>query len=283
MISNDGSYQIGLIHGHAPLIEESAQYIGTQARERHRQMLIQNIENELSHLREQLTTQQIQLQNIESIFKNIKEGYEQFPSAQQVETAYSELKLIKKEILRDQQQVDEKNKTMKQAYLEWEKVRVSLKENTSTLNIEFSKVAYEEAASTMSSYLKFLHELQLTFAKYEANRNLLNSKRINLEEIIEDIDSKKGELCSLDDKLKTEQLKLREIHKRLEELGADEIRQQIKEVIGKLDSINIRLPALLKEMTGLEKDIQSLTKELEMKEQEKCAYDKLFECWRHCL
>ena len=242
-------------------------------------MLIQKIEIELSHLREQLTTQQIQLQNIESIFKNIKEGYEQFPSAQQVETAYNELKLTKKEILRDQQQVDEKNATMKQAYLEWEKVRVSLKETTSTLNIEFSKVAYEEAASTMSSYLKFLHELQLTFAKYEANRNLLNSKRINLEEIIEDIDSKKGELCSLDDKLKTEQLKLREIHKRLEELGADEIRQQIEEVIGKLDSINIRLPALLKEMTGLEKDIQSLTKELEMKEQEKCAYDKLFECW----
>lgn len=279
MIAKDGCYQIGLLHGHAPLLAESAQYIGTQARERYRQMLIQNIENELCRVREQLTSQQLELQNIQSVFQQVKEGYEQFPSVQQVETAHSELKLIKKEIVRDQQQVNEKNATMKQAYLEWEKVRVLLKENTSTLNIAFSKAAYEEATLTMSSYLKFLHELQLTYAKYEANRNLLHSKRINLEELIEDIDSKKGELRSVDDKLKTEQLKLQEIHKRLEELGADDIRQQIEAVIGNLDSINRRLPALLKEMTGLEKDIQSLTKELEMKQQEKCAYDKLFEDW----
>lgn len=279
MIAKDGCYQIGLLHGHAPLLAESAQYIGTQARERYRQMLIQNIENELCRVREQLTSQQLELQNIQSVFQQVKEGYEQFPSVQQVETAHSELKLIKKEIVRDQQQVNEKNATMKQAYLEWEKVRVLLKENTSTLNIAFSKAAYEEATLTMHSYLKFLHELQLTFAKYEANRNLLHSKRVNLEELIEDIDSKKGELRSVDDKLKTEQLKLQEIHKRLEELGADDIRQQIEAVIDKLDSINRRLPALLKEMTGLEKDIQSLTKKLEMKQQEKCAYDKLFEDW----
>lgn len=279
MIAKDGCYQIGLLHGHAPLLAESAQYIGTQARERYRQMLIQNIENELCRVREQLTSQQLELQNIQSVFQQVKEGYEQFPSVQQVETAHSELKLIKKEIVRDQQQVNEKNATMKQAYLEWEKVRVLLKENTSTLNIAFSKAAYEEATLTMHSYLKFLHELQLTFAKYEANRNLLHSKRINLEELIEDIDSKKGELRSVDDKLKTEQLKLQEIHKRLEELGADDIRQQIEAVMGNIDSINRRHPALLKEMTGLEKDIQSLTKELEMKQQEKCAYDKLFEDW----
>lgn len=279
VISKDGSYHIGLIQGHAPLIEDSAQYIGTQARARHRQMLILKMENELSYLRDQIAIQQTALQNIEFTFEHIKKGFEQFPSAEQVETAHNELKLTKKEIFRDQQQVGEKNETMKQAYLEWEKIRMALKEDTCTLNIEFSRAAYEEAVSKMSSYLKFLHELQLTFAKYEVNRNLVYSQRTNLEEVIEDIDHKKGELNHLDDKLKLEKLKLQQINKRLEELGAEDIRQQIINVIEKLAVIEKRLPELLKEITGSEKDIQVITEKLAIKTQEKLAYGKLFEDW----
>ena len=278
-ISKDGFYKIGLIHGHAPLMEENAQYIGAQARERHRQMLILKSEKELSRLQDELVLYSRELEETESSFQQMKAGYEQFPSAGQVETAHGELKLIRKEVLREQLQVEEKNAKMKQAYLDWEQIRMTLKEETDNINIKFSKVAYEGAFSVMTSYLQFLHELQITCAKYEANRNLLHSQRTNLGEVIEDIDSKKGELSSLDNKLKIEQLKLQQINKRLEELGADDIRQQIIEVIEKLAAIEKRLPELLKELTGLEKDIQSATKELEVKKQEQLAYEKLFEGW----
>ncbi|MBS4192249.1 TIGR02680 family protein [Bacillus sp. FJAT-49705] len=278
-ISKDGRFSIGMIHGHAPLIGERAQYIGTQARERHRLMLILEIEKEVARLADEIQLHTQELEITQSSLENMKKGYADFPTAEQVKTANDELKLTKQQVLRDQKEVEEKNAKMKLTYTEWEKVRLVLKEETSVLNIEFSKNAYDEAFLAMNSYMRFLQELQLVFAKYDANRKFLISRRANLEEVIADIDSNKGEMQLLIDKLKLEELKLEQIRKRLEELGADDIRKQIKEVIEQLAAIESRLPELMKESTRLEKDLESLTNELASKKLEKNAYDQLFKDW----
>ncbi|WP_243292635.1 TIGR02680 family protein [Bacillus sp. FJAT-47783] len=251
-IYSDGRFEIGLLQGHAPKTE--VQYIGSQARERFRKEKIRHIEQMIKQLQEKRAEIDQVYNECNQFLEKLEQSFRQFPKDSDVKTAYDNLQHVRHRLKHDDELVQEKDERVKELFRDWEKIRYQLNELTKEMNIESTKDAYVSAIFSMQSYMKQLNSLQVTFAKYESNRKHIFSQESNLEEITEDIDSLKGELNVIIHSMEKEQFKLSELNKRLEELGAKDIRRQIQEVTEKLDWIEERLPELQKLAVKYEKD-----------------------------
>lgn len=268
-IYSDGRYEIGLIKGHAP--KADVQFIGSQARERFRKEKIEQIEQVINQWKMEQEKNEQAYQEATSFLEKLEQSYKRFPKDTDVKAAFDSLKQVRHRLIHDEQFVKEKDQKVKELLKRWEKVRYELNELTKEMNIEATKDAYVSATLSMKSYMKHLHSLQLTFTKYERNRKHIQSQESNIEEIREDIDSLKGELNIINDSIRKETFKLKELNRRLEELGAKDIRRQIQEVTDKLEAIEERLPELQKLSVQYETD-QKLTQE---------RYEKVVESLRH--
>jgi hypothetical protein len=131
---------------------------------------------------------------------------------------------------------------------------LELKALTKDMNLPFSEEAYEQAKEQFAFYLQDLQELQIRYGDYKNTKEHLKTHKENLEEIIEDAIRLKGEANSLKDQTEKTEMVLEQLKRRLHELGAEEIRQEIAAITEKLDYIDQRIPALAAELAQAENE-----------------------------
>ncbi|MBD1379523.1 TIGR02680 family protein [Metabacillus arenae] len=265
----DGHYTIGLLNGHAP-VHDRAQYIGRQARQRYRQQQIEKLQSEISHLHNEKQKLLSKIEEIQAKLVKLVEAMNQFPKDSDVKEAFNSLHQSRQSISYMEKEVEVKNQKMKQIFSQWEKIRIELNTLSKGINLEFSELSYQAAFESMDFYQSELNQLEIQYTKMvEKHKNLLNLKD-NLEGISEDILHMKGEQNIIIDQLKKHQLKVEQLEKQLVQLGAEDIRRQIKEVTSSLAKINQRLPELVRlfatnesEMKQMYKNVDSVSIDLE--------------------
>ncbi|MDQ0163621.1 uncharacterized protein (TIGR02680 family) [Bacillus alveayuensis] len=277
VVYSDGRYKIGLIAGHSPT--NDAQFIGSQARERYRKQKIEQIQEELSLLQKKREEWQEKYEQTMQMINEIEVSFTQFPTERDAKEAFSNLQAVRHRLKNDEEEVQKRNEKVKEAHRRWDKIRYELNEWTKDMNIEANEQAFHSAHAFMQSYLKQLQSLQVTFTAFARNRTYLQSQKKNLEEVMEDIDSLKGELNILKDRMDKETLKLEQLQKRLQELGAEDIRRQIQEVTEMLEKIEERLPKLGELAVSYTKDRETAEEKQKIILDELTHLEKLDACW----
>ncbi|MCL6559452.1 MAG: TIGR02680 family protein, partial [Firmicutes bacterium] len=132
---------------------------------------------------------------------------------------------------------DRKNSLVKEAYGKLQEIKNKLIQLTAEVNLPTTEAAYQTALDYMRNYLKSLHDLEL------AHRDRMNLHRTisllqgELRDLMDDVDEIKGDLNVLDGELKKQQIRLQQVRQRLEELGAEEIRARMAQVLARLKAI----------------------------------------------
>lgn len=242
-VSFEGKYQIGLIRGSAPK-HDSAQYIGMKARENFRQKMIEKIQEEINELQSKQAGIRQELDDAKAKEAALDDAFQSFPTPTDVQEAYDQTKEILNKVAFHETNVSQKNLKEKELYRQWESIYTELRSQTRSIDLPESQEAYEEASIYFQTYTNDFTSLQMTFSEYQSNRMILRSLNENAEDTRADIDELKGELNVLEARVNKETMQIAQIEKRLEELGAEDIRKQITEVSNELTRIDNRLPEL---------------------------------------
>lgn len=273
-VSFEGKYQIGLIRGSAPK-HDSAQFIGMKARENFRRKMMEKIQEELNELQSKQTSIKQELDNAKGKETALDEAFQSFPAPIDVQAAYDQTKELLKQVSFHEANVSQKNMKEKELYRQWESIYSELRSQTRAIDLAETQEAYEEAYGHFQTYSNDFTSLQMTFSEYQNNRMLLHSLNQNVDDTRADIDEIKGELYVLEARVKKETMQIEQIEKRLEELGADDIRKQITEVSHELNRIDKRLPELAGERARNQVNLTNTKEEIRQTELDVSQYHQV--------
>lgn len=282
VINESGQYSLGLLKGHAPE-REKAKYIGRAARKRLRLEKIQQFEEELQLLNTQLREKREQLVAIDERIRHITEGFQLFPTDQNVKYAYDQWEQTKLLAASKEQETVRKNEKLGQIAREWQQVKNTLRNKTEGLDLKFSKKGYEDALSYMKSYLKELNDVQITHGNIVHTDEMIKNLNDQLETLQNEIDEAKGEINVLLDQQQRVSLELEHIESMLTKMGAEHIRQEIQQIRERLTFLKTKIPEKIKkqadignQLSNMKNKLSSLERKLEFAKVLVQAWEELF-------
>ncbi|WP_051688206.1 TIGR02680 family protein [Desulfofalx alkaliphila] len=225
-VSEDGSYRVALIKGHAPR-ESSSIYIGKESRRQYRLQMIEQINTQLKELQRELIVLEDKKEDLIAMAQQLEEEYHAFPADNDVNEAYRNLINVNEQVRVRQEEVEAKNNQVRRAWQELQEIRSKLRQLTEGMPLKASEETYKKAQAAMQSYLKYLQRLELKHKDYANSNTLLIQLKTNLDDVIYDVDELTGELNVLESEIKGYNMRLKQVQQRLQQLGADEIRERI--------------------------------------------------------
>jgi hypothetical protein len=146
-----GSYRIGVLQGHAPQ-EESALYIGKEARLQLRLRKIKQLEEEREVLSQRVHELESLLQTLQQRSETLEEEYKGFPSEQSIEEAWDFLYTARREAKLQEKDVQRKNETLLKALEAWRNLKAQVKELSRTLTLPLDESSYENALNVFGRF-----------------------------------------------------------------------------------------------------------------------------------
>lgn len=244
MVREDGSYQLSILTGHAPGAKSI--YIGQESRRSYRLQMVEELTGRLIKLQQDLNNLMGHKEQLENRIQSLQEENQQFPSFRDTGTAHETWKDAAKKVVLRQEEEDRKNSLVKEAYGKLQKIKNKLCQLTAAVNLPTTEAAYRTALRYMRDYLNSLHDLELVHKDLINLRQTISRLQTDLEDLMADVDEIKGDLNVLEGDLKKQQIRLRQVLQRLEELGAEEIRARMAQVLARLRAIPDEREELIK-------------------------------------
>lgn len=252
-VNEKGEYKIGIIQGLADK-KEKAKFIGLEAKKEYKQKIIEELEEETRKFTEQKENIQNEIQNLDEKLKKIEEEYKNFPNKDNMEKAYSNLRVniinleaIKTNIEKLESILSEKIEKLKQA-------KEETKLQTARLRFNVTLEAYTENLELAQEFKEFTYEMEKEHNKIVNEHEKLITIEETLEALNEDLETilyEKGKknvvLQTLKGKIET-----------IKQLSSDmqDIEKQMEECIEKLDKLPLEKENLLVEITRIEGELE---------------------------
>ncbi|RYG73748.1 TIGR02680 family protein [Lentibacillus lipolyticus] len=279
-INGDGTYQIGLMRGHAIPVER-VRFIGRNARRRYRQEQIEQLTAEIDALKADKQAVEREVDTLKEHVQAAKNALDVFPTDDDLAESFSHIKEKRfaisqyEKTLRD---LDEQMNKLTQAYRE---MKSKLDAETRTYNLEFAFAAYQEAAKIMREYEMNLHGLITKHTTYRHTAQQIEQANERLEELTAEVDELQGELNDLADRQSQKEQNIAEIEKQLELEGVAAIREQIREVQDELATTRKALDQIKSDVPRKESDKNVLAQEIAGIQQKIRFWENLTDAWKN--
>lgn len=242
-LHEDGSYRLALLKGHAPRQDRSI-YIGKEARRRYRQEVINRLAAELEVLESERAALEQTEQQLQGCLGQLRKEYAELPGDADVSAAYGMREESRQQVKIRGEEVQKKDELLRKAMERLQEVRARLRTLTEGLTLPGTEEAYDTALRHMRGYRDYLHKLELAHKDFTNCRSRIVHCRWSLDEVVRDAGVLEKELAALNGELETNSQRRAQIIRRLKELGADEIRARIEEVLKRL----AELPGAIEEL-----------------------------------
>ena len=264
-INENGEYQIGIIEGIADK-EEKAKFIGNKARKEFKEKQIQELKEKIEELNQYKEKLLSQIDSLEDNINLLKEEYKKFPNKQNIEYAYSQLRININKLIVINENINKLEDNLNQKLDKLKKMKEATSVATKNLNCPLTIESYEanlEEANNLKDYIfdmeKYHNNSINEYEKLESIKETLQNLKYDLDEILYE----KGKLNV---KKKLVQSKLDAIKQMSK--GVEDIEKQMEEVMQKLDSLPKERENLLGDCIKLETEIEKLKeKEINLGEQ----------------
>lgn len=274
----NGTYRIGPLRGHAPR-EEQAVYIGKEARRQYRLREIARLEAEWDRLRRERDEWAERRREHAARLERLEEEYRRFPDDKGIRNAFSEWDRARREATAAEREVDKRNEKLKEVLARWQRVKADLREQAQGIDLPAEESAYAAAVEGMRTYCDRLGEVRRLDEQLEDSRRRQALLEQNRDEVIADVDELKGELRFICDELETARLRLEQVNKRLEAMGAEAIRARIAGVERRLRELPQEEETLIRDTEKLKAEQAERERELTRCGEEERRADRLLTRW----
>ncbi|HZK24780.1 MAG TPA: TIGR02680 family protein [Oscillospiraceae bacterium] len=278
IVNAEGRYRLSLLAGHAPR-EKQAVFIGKEARVNHRKQVIARLTENLAEVMTELQALHEKQEQLENRRQKLVEEYESFPRDTDVAEAYTNFKELKIQVNAQRKEVERVNEKLRIIIDKLQRIREIVRSKAAGMPLDTNVEIYLSAVGCMKEYMTCLQKLEITYQKFFSGLRRLAQIGTNLQDVEEDVDGLKGELNVLSDQLIIENRQLNEVFKKLEELGAQEIRQEIESIEKRLRTIPDERVELTKKERDVGNAVVRLTEEIGQKELEYQAAAALAAQW----
>lgn len=261
-ISEDGSYRLNLLIGHASPAGE-AKFIGRSARERYRKEKVQELEQEVQTLEAQMGDLQQVIFDIEKQMDTSSSAIQRFPDDEDLEEIFQDLKNTRREIDHLTESMKKKDEERKALYREFRSMNQHLEEETRPYELTRTREAYKAAVLVMDRYREDLSRLELDHQKLlhiQKEQRSLHSRMIERQQ---EIDELQGEINGLNHQIEKHNMTLEAIIEQLKQKGAEEIRREIAGVQEEQKKVQFRLSELHAEIPRAQLKVEELKRESE--------------------
>lgn len=272
VVGIDGTYQIGLMRGHAVPVD-AVRFIGRTARKRYREeemARIQTVIEDLNNKRDQL---EADMKILEENANLAQTAMNQFPDDADLQVSFAEIKAkrftaeqIEKELLRQDQKLNDLMHSFQQ-------LKQQIDQATRGIDLTISHAAYQEAKKIQYRYDQDLNELEKIHLKFQHTMGNKLETEERLKDLQQEVDELKGELRLLEDKQESLNQNITEIENQLQEQGMSDIREQIQSVQESMQKNYSAHEAVRNALPLKRADQQMLAQEI-VAQQQKTAYLK---------
>lgn len=238
-------------------------YIGEESRKQHRKAMIRKLEQELQELSLKMQKAEEAYHELIGNMHRLEEERLEFPDEGDLHLADQELKQCHQQmdaVYRQMQRIEERLKLHEERLTS---LRLQIQEVADKLSITAEYNVFVKRKSVFQQYLVFLQDVKVAHIRYLNKIELLTSKKIQQEDILEDLDTLRFELKTMEERFHGLRMQIEAKQKQLEELGFDQIQKRLEEITQRL----LVIPSDLKDcnqMVGtLQEKIHQLKEKLE--------------------
>lgn len=243
-IDVNGRYSIGLLKGN---ISGSyvPRFIGTSARNRYRQDMINRLLDELKEIENNISKCSSHERTIESRLDLLKQEFHNIPSGKDISAAVYELKDAEFKYKKACEDVENKNDAERKIYGQLKIIKEKVYQLTSKFSIKVNTGDYENALEAAGDYRQSLFKLEKMHGEFLQIAEKLKIFNNSMEDIFQDIDNIIYDISSVERELKESSINLDNSQKQLELSDYKAIKMQVEECIRLLREI----PEKIKENT----------------------------------
>ncbi|TAA72184.1 TIGR02680 family protein [Planococcus salinarum] len=228
-MDEDGTYRLGVLSGHAVPVEE-VRYIGREARKRHREMLIAELERDIYEIDQRIAELSVQKTELTLELEQSTESWRSFPEDADLRTSFDEIKDTRRLIGLHNRKIETLGKDYSELDRKYQIAKREVHEKTALLGLGATAAVYREALNQLRKYDKKLNELHHMHMKFIHVSDNMKKEQEILEDLMSDIDVQKGDLNVLEDAIAVAEKNLRQMEEQLALEGADDVRRQIRSV-----------------------------------------------------
>ncbi|KMK75374.1 hypothetical protein AB990_17250 [Alkalihalobacillus pseudalcaliphilus] len=261
VVQDDGSYQIGLLQGHA-LPYEEVRYIGKTARARYRKEKMLELEQEIAVLTERIGQVAEQIGQVEQRLVDARGQMDGFPNDRDLQESYRQIKSTRFDIEQLKGYVEKLDHELQRIYISYQEKKYLINEQARHFNIEKKLSSYMLAKQEMANYKDQLSKLEKLHIKRIHELELLKRNKDELDEVKESVDELKGELNIADDLLIRLRQNIEKIEEQMRKEGAEDIRLQIRTVEEALTQIDHNLDRTKQELPKKENELEHVKEKI---------------------
>lgn len=281
-IQESGAYQIGLLKGHAVPVEQ-VRFIGRNARKKYREAMIEKVQENLEQLEESKREILLEKEKMNRAMESSDTAWRQFPDDKDLQESHRQIEKVRLSIKHHQEILQRLSGQLKELDGQYRELKHLIGEQSRVFNLKASAEAYRNAKAIMIRYEKELPALEILHTKYLNGEKESNELRRRLDETEEDILALSGDVNVLKDDLARLQKNTAQIDEQLRQAGALDIRKQIQDVQGKLNSIQKNLSENSSLLPKLESDYAYLLKDITVQEKEYGFWKNMRDAWKEAF
>ncbi|MBU2700744.1 hypothetical protein Ga0466249_001849 [Sporomusaceae bacterium BoRhaA] len=246
-----GSYCSGLVTGRAPLQDE-AKFIGFEARHQYRLREIERLEEELAAYDCTLSQLATDRRFVQDAIDHLQAARAGLPAPDGVLAVYDQLREKRQNSQVRDEDLHKKDARYRAAVDKSRSLSALIKQQAGDISLLLQEELFEAALASLREYERFLHQLELTHQRFQADCKNLDQSKIRLAENQADVDRLRGEQLVLEGNVKTKQLQLENFTQRLADLGAEKIMERSNFVIRRLGELPTEIKQLAEERARTE-------------------------------
>ncbi|MFD0961680.1 TIGR02680 family protein [Paenibacillus chungangensis] len=280
--TEDGSYRLGSLQGHALPLDE-VRFIGREARRRYREQLLAELEVQLSACDERISEWEARRKQLDQQLQQSLEAWKQYPSSADVRTCFNELTTVRGEIHLREKQINEVSEQLARLDQKLQECKRKLYELTQGIELELSADAYQQAQAQSRQYEKQLHHIH---REHESWIRLLEDQRREQERLRDlqaEIDEERGELAVLEDRVVKLEQHIEDIQQQQRLKGAEDVRREIQKVAQELYEIRSELEQLSKTIPSLAVNQSNTQEKLAEREDLLAFWNQMKTAWQETV
>lgn len=265
-VNEDGTYQIGIMSGHALPVDE-VRYIGREARKRFRLQLISELQDKIAELEFDLQRLEEKEDELKAAFTYSKEAWKAFPMNKDLWESFMQIQQVRTTIKSLSGRIEALGQDLQRLDKDFQIGKRDLHLLTQVVPIDAELAVYKQALLHMAQYqerLETIHRLHDRFT--DAKRNLAANEQV-LSELELEVDETKGNEAIVNDHVTSQQAVVKQLVEQLKKEGAEDIQAQIERVQATLSSLQLTLKqqnqALPRQLTMVDKQTDKAANLLE--------------------
>ena len=253
-LNDNGEYKIGILQGISDK-DEKAKYIGFEARREYKLNQIQKLEEEKMALENEREIVIEEIENIDLKITKLKEEYNKFPKKDELEVAYSKLRVNINKLTSINENIEKLEKIQIEKFEKLKEAKEEVKVKTMNLRFNLSLETYEESFELANELKDLIFDMEKYHTNYINEFEKLQGIQETLSDLNYDLEEILGQKVKITIKMQNLKGKIKSIEQMLKDT---DLEKQMEECQEKLNTLPKEEKRLIAEIATLEAEIRKL-------------------------